>query len=317
MEKQPPAQTYGQRLRYERKLKGWTRDGLAEMLDVFKVYIGKWEREEVFPYPSDQQKLSKLFGKTAQELGFTPAASSKGRTLLPNRKATETFRRQLKHERESRGWSRNDLARRLGVSDSNISRWEHGETFPAHDYWQKLTELFGKTVQELGLVPNVPEQEAIAGSSYNYGQKLKYHRKLKAWSQKRLASEIGTTPRSIVRWERGETLPELRFQQRLCELFGKDPEELGFIQELVELINIAPLPVHNDKTPNILLLKQRQLHGWTQRDVAGKIDTYPVNISRWERGEATPSQDFQQKLCELFQCTFEDLGLLQSPQAQI
>ncbi|MFL5664267.1 MAG: helix-turn-helix domain-containing protein [Ktedonobacteraceae bacterium] len=47
----------------------------------------------------------------------------------------------------------------------------------------------------------------------------------------------------------------------------------------------SPLPVHNDKTSNILLLRQRRARGWTQRDVAEKIGTYPVNISRWERGE--------------------------------
>jgi transcriptional regulator with XRE-family HTH domain len=90
METQPPAQTYGQKLRYERKLRGLTRDELAEMLDVFKIYIGKWEREETLPYPSDQQKLCKLFGKTVQELGLASAVSSKvPLTSSPNRNAHE------------------------------------------------------------------------------------------------------------------------------------------------------------------------------------------------------------------------------------
>ncbi len=312
MEKQLPPQTYGQRLKYERKSRGWTRDQLAEMLDVFKTYIGKWEREEMLPYPSDQRKLCELFGKTAQELGFTSTVSSKVlSTPVPNRNATETFRLQLKYERESRGWSRADLAHRLDVSDANIGRWERGETFPAHDYWQKLAELFGKTVEKLGLVSNVPKQEAIVGSPHNYAQRLKYHRKLKAWSQKRLASEVGTTPRSIVRWERGVTLPELHFQQHLCELFGKDPEELGFIQAPVELIDIPRLPLHSDRIPNVLLIRQRRVRGWTQRDVAEKMGTYPVNISRWERGETIPDQAYQQKLCELFRCGHKELGLSQ------
>ena len=125
----------------------------------------------------------------------------------------------------------------------------------------------------------------------------------------RLAREVGTTLRSVVRWEQGETLPELRFQQRLCELFGKDPEELGFIQGQVGLTDVTPLPMHTDKTQNVLLLRQRRVRGWTQRYVAEKIGTYPVNISKWERGETIPSQNFQQKLCELFRCSYEDLGL--------
>src|SRR5437588_10296872 len=80
MEKQLPAQAYGQRLRYERKLRGWTRDKLAEMMDVYRSYIGKWEREEVFPFPFYRQRLCELFGKTAQELGFISDVSSK---MLP------------------------------------------------------------------------------------------------------------------------------------------------------------------------------------------------------------------------------------------
>ena len=319
MEKQLPAQAYGQRLRYERRSRGWTRDKLAEMIDVYKTYIGRWEREEVLPSPSYQQKLCELFGKTAKELGFIPDVSSKmlpapanvDENSPPTRNATEVFRRQLRHEREVRGWSQVDLARALDVPYTNISRWESGRTLPSQDYWEKLSELFGKGVQQLGLVLNTPEQEEIEDSSPNYGKRLRYLRKLKAWNQMRLASEVGTTPRSIVRWERGETLPELYFQQRLCELFGKDPEELGFIQEQVELTDIPPLSLHNDRVPNVLLIRQRRVRGWTQRDVAEKIGTYPVNISRWERGETIPDQNFQQKLCELFRCGHEELGLSQ------
>lgn len=315
MKKQLSAQTYGQRLRHERELRGWTRDTLAEMLGVYKTYIGRWEREETLPSYPDQQRLCELFGKTAQELGISDAPDQSPPYYLLTGNETDLFGLKLKHEREARGWSQYGLALALEMPYSNISRWERGETLPAHNYWQKLTELFGKTAQELGLVPNVPEKEATASASHNYGQRLKYYRKLNAWDQKRLAREIGATTRSIVRWEQGETLPELRFQQRLCELFGKDPEELGFVQVQVELTDMASSPAPNDKAPNVLLLKQRQLHGWTQRDVAEKIGTYPVNISRWERGEALPDHNFQQKLCELFQCKFGDLGLLQSPQA--
>lgn len=311
MKKQLSAQTYGQRLRYERDLRGWTRDSLAHLLGVYKTYVGRWEREEALPSYPDQQKLCELFGKTAQELGISDAPDLNPPYYRLTGNETDLFGLKLRYEREARGWSQAGLALALGVPYSNISRWERGETLPTHDYWQKLTELFGKTVQELGLIPDVLGQEATVSPSHNYGQRLRYYRKLKAWDQKRLAREVGTTTRSIVRWEQGETLPELRFQQRLCELFGKDPEELGFIQEQVELTDRTSSPGQIDKTPNVLLLRRRQVRGWTQRDAAEKLGTYPVNISRWERGEAIPDQDFQQKLCELFQCSYEELGFSQ------
>ncbi len=312
MEKQLSRQTYGQILRHEREARGWTRDTLADLIGVYKTYIGRWEREEAIPSYPDQQRLCELFGKTAQELGISDAPSLRPPYYLITGNETDLFGLKLIHERESRGWSQADLALALEVPYPNISRWERGETLPTHDYWQKLTELLGKTVQELGLVPNMPEQESRVDSSRYFGQRLRYLRKLKAWNQERLASEVGTTLRSIMRWEQGKTLPEIRFQQRLCEIFGKDPEELGFIQERVALTDTPPLSAYNGKASNFLLLRQRQVRGWTQRDVAEKISTHVMNVSRWERGEAVPDEDFQRKLCDLFQKTNEELGFTSS-----
>jgi tetratricopeptide (TPR) repeat protein/transcriptional regulator with XRE-family HTH domain len=49
------------------------------------------------------------------------------------------------------------------------------------------------------------------------------------WSQQELADLIGTTPVNISRWENGLTFPTSYFRQRLCEVFGKTPAELGLL----------------------------------------------------------------------------------------
>lgn len=54
----------------------------------------------------------------------------------------------------------------------------------------------------------------------------------------------------------------------------------------------------------------RMQRNWTQSQLAQQLGTTFVNISRWERGETTPSLYFRQKLCELFQCTPQELGFL-------
>lgn len=54
----------------------------------------------------------------------------------------------------------------------------------------------------------------------------------------------------------------------------------------------------------------RMQRNWTQSQLAHKLGTTFVNISRWERGETTPSLYFRQKLCELFQSTPQELGFL-------
>src|SRR5712692_3206269 len=58
----------------------------------------------------------------------------------------------LKHERERRGWTQSELAKRIGTTQVNVSRWEKGSTLPGPFYRQKLGRLFGKTLEELGFV---------------------------------------------------------------------------------------------------------------------------------------------------------------------
>src|SRR6266702_244550 len=59
-------------LRQERELRGWSRNYVAEQLEVDVMTVGRWERGERLPHPSHRQKLCDLFEKNAQELGFLP-----------------------------------------------------------------------------------------------------------------------------------------------------------------------------------------------------------------------------------------------------
>ncbi len=69
------------------------------------------------------------------------------------------------------------------------------------------------------------------GTKQTIGEILKHLRQEKLWSQAELASRIGTTPVSVGRWENNITRPNLHFQQQLCEIFAKSPEELGFLPQ--------------------------------------------------------------------------------------
>ncbi|MBV9258504.1 MAG: AAA family ATPase [Ktedonobacteraceae bacterium] len=59
---------------------------------------------------------------------------------------------------------------------------------------------------------------------------LKYERERRGWTLDHVATLINCPdPHMIARWERGTTAPSPRYRQALCELFGKDAEQLGFI----------------------------------------------------------------------------------------
>jgi len=62
-------------------------------------------------------------------------------------------------------------------------------------------------------------------------KKLQHERELQGWSQARLAEKIGTTVKRVSMWECGDTLPDRYYQEALIKLFGKNAQELGFIEQ--------------------------------------------------------------------------------------
>jgi predicted ATPase/DNA-binding CsgD family transcriptional regulator/DNA-binding XRE family transcriptional regulator len=65
-------------------------------------------------------------------------------------------------------------------------------------------------------------------------ERLKAQRLKKNWTQVYVATMIGTSDIEVSRWETGVSIPTLYFRERLCELFGKTPEDLGFISSTSE-----------------------------------------------------------------------------------
>jgi tetratricopeptide (TPR) repeat protein/transcriptional regulator with XRE-family HTH domain len=74
--------------------------------------------------------------------------------------------------------------------------------------------------------------------------------------------------------------------------------------------------IEKDIIPNHLLKEQRIQHYWTQSQVAEKVGTTTVNVSRWESGSTIPGLYFRQKLCELFGKSADELGLISETERQ-
>lgn len=72
---------------------------------------------------------------------------------------------------------------------------------------------------------------------------LKVERELRGWSQARVAEAIGSTGRTVMRWEMGQVLPQPYYREQLCSLFGKNARELGLFDpaELPEPAPAAPI----------------------------------------------------------------------------
>ena len=61
--------------------------------------------------------------------------------------------------------------------------------------------------------------------------RLREARELRGWSQKYVAEQIGADRYYLSRWEHGTAFPNSYYQQKLCELFDKDAQELGLLPE--------------------------------------------------------------------------------------
>ena len=82
--------------------------------------------------------------------------------------------------------------------------------------------------------------------------RLKRERELRGWSQADLAGKVGCDSKTVGRWESGDSIPRPYHRQSLCQIFGKNAQELGLIGEDALSPSLHPgetPPAESQKTP--------------------------------------------------------------------
>src|SRR6266700_3107149 len=88
-------------------------------------------------------------------------------------KANPQPRIRLAEARNERKLSQQQVADRIGTTHVNVSRWERGITRPSPYFRRKLSQLFGKTEEELDLVlPAPPVSSNSSGPPINSSSSL-------------------------------------------------------------------------------------------------------------------------------------------------
>ncbi len=67
----------------------------------------------------------------------------------------------------------------------------------------------------------------------------------------------------------------------------------------------------DDAFPKAYLRLARESQGWTQEELAEKLGTTSVTVSRWESGITFPSRHFRRKLSILYGMSIAELGLVE------
>jgi tetratricopeptide (TPR) repeat protein/transcriptional regulator with XRE-family HTH domain len=94
-----------------------------------------------------------------EESRAMPASNPPDKPSLEKKEPSPTPNTLLKAQRLKKHWSQVYVATMIGTNDVTVSRWESGTTFPSLYYRQQLCELFGKSAEELGLIPPIEELE--------------------------------------------------------------------------------------------------------------------------------------------------------------
>jgi transcriptional regulator with XRE-family HTH domain len=205
-----------------------------------------------------------------------------------------------------------------------------------------LLSHMSKIATEFGLVQEGPASQGTQRKGANPPlTELRYCRKMRHWTQADLADrlyqlcspeEIKEQGRGVINanmvggWERGEHLPSLFWQGKLCEVFGTTANQLGLlqVQDDPKVKGDTGTQRKGANPPLHELRYRRKMRHWTQADLADELYQLcsPEEIEQgrgvvnagmvggWERGKHLPSPFWQKKLCLLFDTTPNQLGLL-------
>ena len=82
----PKPKVPNEKIRYQRELRGWSQQRLAELLGTNMDRVSRWECGESSPSPFYREKLCVLFGKDAEELGLLElqGLSTQSNVLVPD-----------------------------------------------------------------------------------------------------------------------------------------------------------------------------------------------------------------------------------------
>jgi transcriptional regulator with XRE-family HTH domain len=129
---------------------------------------------------------------------------------------------ELRRERVRVGWSQDDLASRLGVSQPTVSTWENGTSEPRSQNLAALSRLLD--IQ--GVRPAEDASQAEAPTTSPLGEWLIRVRTRRNMTRRELSEQSGVSEPQIWNIETGKTLnPQAQTRERLTTVLGETPSE--------------------------------------------------------------------------------------------
>lgn len=122
------------------------------------------------------------------------------------------------------------------------------------------------------------------------GEKIKYYRKIKGYSQENLADKTNLSKMSIRRYESGKRQPGLDALKKIAIALDCQVSDID-----ESLSTNRRIPYFAD-----VLKKLRLEHGLTQKELAKELYVKEKNIFSWENGEREPYPNILKNIAKYF-----------------
>ena len=183
------------------------------------------------------------------------------------------------------------MADHLGVASETLSRWESGFHQPdVHN-----VELINRWLH--GDSGFAVEHPVILG------EKLRRKRKDMGMSRAEFAAYFGVSVTSVSLWEFGKRNPSRLHREKLVEWLGEGIAPMGkgnvdhrnFTDSSSEEDTLFGVPITEIGSR---IRQRRREWGMTRQELGEYLGVYPLSISNWETGKATPSYPNFKLVCE-------------------
>lgn len=128
--------TLGEKIKYYRKLKGYSQENLADKTSLSKMSIRRYESGERQPGLDALKKIAAALECQVSDID---------ESLYIN-KRIPYFANALKELRTERNFTQKELAKELHVKEQNIVNWENGEREPYFHVVEKIADYFGTSL---------------------------------------------------------------------------------------------------------------------------------------------------------------------------
>jgi len=199
----------GEKIQYFREKSGLTQKELADKLTCYnKDYISLIETNKRYPNIKCLVDIANILSIDYSYFSLDNLSFGESITYL----------------RELHGYTQLELAQKIDISNTNLSRIESDYIEPSHKIKCQLAELFNMPLKELC---NFHLESSTCKSNKLFlGDKIRYYRKKAELTQRELAEKMGIPKSYISLFELNKKCPDRSILSRISEVLGIDSELL-------------------------------------------------------------------------------------------